>query len=83
MIFSLACFALVYLALLVVEVRLLFKFTRGGVPSAMPELLNSGGHDGGSSGGMDSAGGDDGTGSDGSGGGTRAKQPDDVLGFAY
>jgi cytochrome d ubiquinol oxidase subunit I len=87
LLFSLAAFVLVYLALLIVEVRLLFKFTRGGVPSAMPELLHGEGHDGGSSGGLDSAGGDDGSGSDGSDGsggtGTKTKQPDDVLGFAY
>ena len=30
---------LVYGALAVVEVGLLFKYTRGGVPSAMPELV--------------------------------------------
>lgn len=87
LLFSLAAFVLVYLALLIVEVRLLFKYTRGGVPSAMPELLHGEDHDGGSSGGLDSAGGDDGTGSDGSGrsggSGGRTKQPDDVLGFAY
>ena len=87
LLFSLAAFVLVYLALLIVEVRLLFKYTRGGVPSAMPELLHGEDHDGGSSGGLDSAGGDDGTGSGGSGrnggSGGRTKQPDDVLGFAY
>lgn len=79
LIFSLCTFAGVYLALLVVEVRLLFKYTRGGVPSAMPELLHSGtgGHDGGS-GGMDSAGSDGETGD-----GPKTKQSDDVLGFAY
>ncbi len=37
-IFSLATFALVYGALLVVEVRLLVTYVRGGVASAMPEL---------------------------------------------
>jgi len=37
-IFSLAAFALVYGAILVVELRLLVKYVRGGVASAMPEL---------------------------------------------
>ena len=36
--FSLIALTLVYAALLVVEVRLLFKYVRGGVASAMPEL---------------------------------------------
>ncbi|WP_285724145.1 cytochrome ubiquinol oxidase subunit I [Psychromicrobium xiongbiense] len=38
LIFSLVGFAAVYAALLVVEVFLLFRYVRGGVPSAMPEL---------------------------------------------
>jgi cytochrome d ubiquinol oxidase subunit I len=38
LIFSLVSLAAVYGALLVVEVRLLVKFVRGGVVSAMPEL---------------------------------------------
>jgi cytochrome d ubiquinol oxidase subunit I len=37
-IFSLAAFALVYGAILVVELRLLVRYVRGGVASAMPEL---------------------------------------------
>ncbi|NMR30168.1 cytochrome ubiquinol oxidase subunit I [Crystallibacter degradans] len=40
LVFSLAAFALVYGVLLVVEVKLLFAYCRGGVPSAMPELLH-------------------------------------------
>jgi cytochrome d ubiquinol oxidase subunit I len=39
--FSLIALTLVYAALLVVEVRLLFKYVRGGVLSAMPELAHS------------------------------------------
>jgi len=38
MLFSLIALTLVYGALMVVEVRLLFTFVRGGVASAMPEL---------------------------------------------
>jgi len=38
MLFSLIALALVYGALLVVEIRLLVKYVRGGVASAMPEL---------------------------------------------
>lgn len=41
-IFSLAAFALVYGAILVVELRLLVKYVRGGVASAMPELVDPG-----------------------------------------
>lgn len=37
--FSLVTLTLVYGALAVVEIGLLFKYTRGGVPSAMPELV--------------------------------------------
>lgn len=36
--FSLCSFAIVYAALMVVEVRLLVKYIRGGVASAIPEL---------------------------------------------
>ena len=72
LIFSVSAFTLVYLALLIVEVRLLFKFVRGGVPAAMPDLLHG---DDGSTGGLDSAGGDP----DGSAG----KPKSDVLDFAY
>lgn len=39
LIFSLVAFTAVYGALLVVEVTLLVKYIRGGVPSAMPELV--------------------------------------------
>jgi len=39
-IFSLCAFALVYGAILVVELRLLVKYVRGGVASAMPELAH-------------------------------------------
>ena len=41
-IFSLAAFALVYGAILVVELRLLVRYVRGGVASAMPELAATG-----------------------------------------
>jgi cytochrome d ubiquinol oxidase subunit I len=36
--FSLCAFTLVYAVLMVFEVRLLVKYIRGGVASAMPEL---------------------------------------------
>jgi cytochrome bd ubiquinol oxidase subunit I len=39
LVFSLCAFALVYGVLLVVEVKLLFTYCKGGVPSAMPEVL--------------------------------------------
>jgi len=39
-IFSLCAFALVYGAILVVEITLLVKYVRGGVASAMPELAH-------------------------------------------
>ena len=39
-IFSLAAFALVYGGILVVELRLLVRFVRGGVAAAMPELAH-------------------------------------------
>ncbi|MEJ1230281.1 MAG: cytochrome ubiquinol oxidase subunit I [Galbitalea sp.] len=42
MIFSLVALTLVYAVLLVVEVRLLIKYVRGGVVSAMPELHTPG-----------------------------------------
>ncbi|APF39767.1 cytochrome ubiquinol oxidase subunit I [Neomicrococcus aestuarii] len=38
LLFSLIALTLIYLVLLVVEVRLLVRFIRGGIPSAMPEL---------------------------------------------
>ncbi|MBW4095823.1 MAG: cytochrome ubiquinol oxidase subunit I [Acidobacteria bacterium] len=37
---SLSTFAVIYAVLLVVEVRLLFRYVRGGVVSAMPELAH-------------------------------------------
>jgi cytochrome d ubiquinol oxidase subunit I len=46
MIFSLAALASVYAVLLVVEVVLLAKYIRGGVPSAMPELGHAPGGEG-------------------------------------
>jgi len=64
LVFSLCAFALVYGVLLVVEVKLLFAYCRGGVPSAMPELLKR----------------EDGEGPD---DGTKGKDDDDVLAFAY
>ena len=39
-IFSLSAFALVYAVILVFELKLLFKYVRGGVASAMPELAH-------------------------------------------
>ncbi|MCQ9164095.1 cytochrome ubiquinol oxidase subunit I [Arthrobacter sp. STN4] len=70
LIFSLVALGTVYAVLLVVEVALLTKYIRGGVPSAMPEL----GH---APGGGNSKGDDD--------GGTRpgGEGGDDVLAFAY
>jgi cytochrome d ubiquinol oxidase subunit I len=41
LIFSLSAFALVYGILLVVEVGLLAKYTRGGIAAAMPELAHN------------------------------------------
>ncbi|CEA07874.1 Cytochrome bd-II ubiquinol oxidase subunit 1 [Arthrobacter saudimassiliensis] len=73
LLFSVIAFTLVYFALLVVEVRLLVKFVRGGVPSSMPGLLHGG--DDGPSGGLDSAGGDEPE--------NGRKKADDVLDFAY
>jgi cytochrome d ubiquinol oxidase subunit I len=67
LVFSVSAFALVYLSLLVVEVKLLASYCRGGVPAAMPELLAADGHG-------DGDGGDAGTG---------RKEDDDVLAFAY
>jgi cytochrome d ubiquinol oxidase subunit I len=43
---SLIVLTLVYAALMVVEVRLLWRYTRGGVASAMPELAKKPGGDG-------------------------------------
>ncbi|MFJ2509184.1 cytochrome ubiquinol oxidase subunit I [Arthrobacter citreus] len=76
LLFSVISFTVIYLALLVVEVGLLAKYVRGGVPSAMPELLPGNGHDG------DGSDGPDGTGDSGDGkpGGRKS---DDVLDFAY
>jgi cytochrome d ubiquinol oxidase subunit I len=69
---SLIVLTLVYAALMVVEVRLLWTYTRGGVASAMPELAHA-------------ARGDDEKHDDASGpGGEGAPKPaDDVLAFAY
>ncbi|MFD1214603.1 cytochrome ubiquinol oxidase subunit I [Arthrobacter sp. GCM10027362] len=73
LVFSVSAFTLVYLSLLVVEVRLLATYCRGGVPAAMPELLPA--HDGGRDNGKDG---------DGAGhGGPGSKDGDDVLAFAY
>jgi cytochrome bd ubiquinol oxidase subunit I len=72
LLFSLIAFATVYAVLLVVEVKLLVAYCRGGVPSAMPELLHAG-----RSGGEDKDGNDDG-----SHPGAEGKE-DDVLAFAY
>jgi cytochrome d ubiquinol oxidase subunit I len=68
---SLIVLTLIYAALMVVEVRLLWTYTRGGVASAMPELAHAPGNDGH----------DDETPP---GDGTAARKPaDDVLAFAY
>ncbi|WP_026534135.1 cytochrome ubiquinol oxidase subunit I [Arthrobacter sp. H14] len=64
---SMIAFTTVYGVLLVVEVKMLFTYVRGGVPSAMPELLADAKHPH-----------DDGDGTDGDG-----KDKDDVLAFAY
>ncbi|MHA7277772.1 cytochrome ubiquinol oxidase subunit I [Arthrobacter sp. Hz1] len=64
---SLITFTAVYSVLLVVEVRLLVRYVRGGVPSAMPELLPA--HDEPDDDGGDAA--------------ARKKGDDDVLAFAY
>ncbi|MEV7648486.1 cytochrome ubiquinol oxidase subunit I [Arthrobacter sp. NPDC089319] len=78
LIFSLSAFTLVYGTLLVVEVKLLVTYCRGGVPSAMPELLLGSPAKGTK---KDDDGGPDG-GGDGTGG--RGKDSEaDVLGFAY
>lgn len=69
LIFSLVAFVVVYAVLLIVEVFLLFKYVRGGVLSAMPELATP-------PDGEDSQD-DDGT------NGTKKKDDDDVLVFAY
>jgi len=39
-VFSLIAFALVYAVILVFELKLLVKYVRGGVASAMPELAH-------------------------------------------
>lgn len=38
--FSLITLTLIYLVLLIVEVRLIIRYVRGGIPSAMPELTH-------------------------------------------
>ncbi|GHD82058.1 cytochrome bd-I ubiquinol oxidase subunit 1 apoprotein [Salinibacterium amurskyense] len=70
MIFSLASLALVYGFLLVFEIKLLVKYVRGGVASAMPELAHPDGE------------GHDGTGSD-PDDPNKPDKRDDVLAFAY
>ncbi|MCZ2403775.1 cytochrome ubiquinol oxidase subunit I [Paenarthrobacter sp. Z7-10] len=67
LIFSLVALGTVYAALLVVEVRLLVRYIRGGVASAMPELADLAPHDG----------------SDPHGSGPQPPANDDVLAFAY
>ncbi|MDQ4489699.1 cytochrome ubiquinol oxidase subunit I [Sinomonas sp. ASV486] len=70
---SLIVLTLLYAALMVVEVRLLVTYIRGGVASAMPELAETAQkHDGGPH-----------DGGDGTGGGGAEKPADDVLAFAY
>ena len=64
---SLIVLTAVYAVLLVVEVKLLVKYIRGGVVSAMPELVHVPAKDG------DATPKDGGTG----------KPEDDVLAFAY
>ncbi|MGY5317773.1 cytochrome ubiquinol oxidase subunit I [Neomicrococcus lactis] len=46
LLFSLIGLGLIYLVLLVVEVKLLFRYVRGGIPSAMPELAQKPGSEG-------------------------------------
>lgn len=70
MIFSLASLALVYGFLLVFEIKLLVKYVRGGVASAMPELAHPDGE------------GHDGTGSN-PDDPNKPDKRDDVLAFAY
>ncbi len=68
---SLVVLTAIYAVLLVVEVKLLVKYVRGGVASAMPEMSHAEkDHDGED---------DDGK----SGNGTQRKPGDDVLAFAY
>ncbi|MBG0741640.1 cytochrome ubiquinol oxidase subunit I [Paeniglutamicibacter antarcticus] len=72
LIFSLVTLGSVYAVLLVVEVKLLFRYVRGGVVAAMPELAH----------GAQCKKGDDGDNDGGaSGGGTG--DTDDLLAFAY
>ncbi|MGV8877003.1 MAG: cytochrome ubiquinol oxidase subunit I [Rhodoglobus sp.] len=81
-IFSLVSLGLVYGLLLVIEFRLLVKFVRGGVASAMPELAHAG-HDGNGDGrGNDGDDRSDGDGPD-STDPNRPDSRDDVLAFAY
>ena len=72
LLFSVISFTVIYLALLIVEVKLLFKYVKGGVPSAMPELLHAA--DDGDGPGSDS---EDTPGQPG------GRKSDDVLDFAY
>jgi len=75
MLFSLIALTLVYAALMVFELLYLIRYTRGGVPAAMPELAGRGAGESGSD--------DDGPGgADGGGPGGRSGR-DDVLAFAY
>ncbi|TJY70764.1 cytochrome ubiquinol oxidase subunit I [Arthrobacter sp. CAU 1506] len=78
LIFSLSAFTLVYGTLLVVEVKLLAAYCRGGVPAAMPELLHEPSTE---SAKKDDDGGPDG--GDGTGGRGKDSGADDVLSFAY
>lgn len=66
---SLVILGSIYLVLLVVETALIVKYVRAGVPSAMPELAHPPGED------DEKNDGDTHQGS--------AKEPDDVLAFAY
>ncbi|CAM3192086.1 Cytochrome bd ubiquinol oxidase subunit 1 [Arthrobacter ulcerisalmonis] len=70
---SLVALSAVYAVLLVVEVKLLVKYIRGGVVSAMPELAHA----------PSDANSGDGGKKDGDGGPGDGKPTDDVLAFAY
>ncbi|MFT4469984.1 cytochrome ubiquinol oxidase subunit I [Arthrobacter sulfonylureivorans] len=84
LIFSLSAFTLVYGTLLVVEVKLLAAYCRGGVPAAMPELLHAPSAESANkeSAKKDDDGGPHG-GGDGTGGRGKDSDADDVLSFAY
>jgi cytochrome d ubiquinol oxidase subunit I len=74
MLFSLISLTLVYGVLLVVEIKLLTKYVRGGIVSAMPEIAHAGDHN------DDEFDDDEG----GANGARRTTKPtDDVLSFAY